>query len=132
MRYILWLALLGLIACGGNEATIPLDDQGNEDFQSFRQMYYTDSTFQLERTDFPLMGKDPQGVDSTFYWDVDNWRLLRLNDEDANIKRLNLLNFDGLMIERLVIQERFVIENKFSLIDGKWYLTEYSGVQSSQ
>lgn len=133
MRYLLLLYLLTLVACtSSNTANIPLDDNGMEDFQSFRQVYYTDSLFQLQRTEFPLSGRDPKGEQEHFYWEIDNWRYLKLSDDHPQVKRLPLLNLEGLMVERILLQDRFVIETKFSLIDGKWYLTEYSGVQAAR
>ena len=130
MRYLLFFYLLTLIACTSSETSnIQVDDAGNEDFQSFRQTYYTDSLFQLQRTEFPLSGRDPNGEQERFYWEMDNWRQLKLSDDNPQIKRLPLLNLEGLMVERILLQDRFIIETKFSLIDGKWYLTEYSGIQ---
>ena len=133
MRYLFFLGLLGLCSCSpSSNNAIATDDQGQEEFQSFRTVYYSDSLFQLERTEFPLSGKDPQGVDPNFYWDIDNWTMLRMVEENPQVRRLPLLNLDGLVIERLVVQERFLIESKFSRVDGKWYLTEYSGIQAQQ
>lgn len=132
MHYLLLCCLFLLGACSSsNTSNIALDENGNEDFQSFRQVYYTDSLFQLQRTEFPLNGRDPKGEQERFYWELDNWRQLKLSDDNPKIKRLPLLNLDGLMVERMVLQDRFLIETKFSLVDGKWYLTEYSGVQAS-
>lgn len=131
MRYLLLFYLLSLVACTTSDGpTIALDAAGNEDFQSFRQLYYTDSLFQLQRTEFPLNGRDPNGEQERFYWELDNWRQLKLSDDNPQIKRLPLLNLDGLMVEQIVLQDRFLIETKFSLINGKWYLTDYSGVQT--
>lgn len=133
MRYLLLFCLLALVACtSSNTAHIALDDDGNEDFQSFRQVYYTDSLFQLQRTEFPLSGRDPKGEQKHFYWEIDNWKHLKLSDDNPQVKRLPLLNLKNLMIERIVLQDRFMIETKFSLVDGKWYLTEYSGVQAAR
>lgn len=118
------------VACTPNsDHGISLDENGNESFVEFRDVFYNDSLFQLQRTEFPLSGTDPNGEDDNFYWEMDNWRILRLDANDPQIKLMPLLSLNQVMIERIVLQDRFLIESKFSLIDGKWYLTEYSGVK---
>lgn len=116
-----------LSSCGDG---LPTDDQGREDFKAFYEKYYADSVFQLQRTEFPLLGQDPEGKQDPFYWDVDNWVYLKPIEEDPSIKVLPLVDMETWMRERIVIQDRFYMEKQFSLIDNKWYLTSYSGINA--
>lgn len=114
-----------LIACSNDR---PTDDKGQESFKAFYDKFYTDSIFQLQRTEFPLLGKDPNGEQDPFYWDIDNWRYLKPIEESPQIKVLPIVDMETWMRERMIIQERFYMEKQFTLIDNKWYLTSYSGM----
>ena len=115
-----------LMACSND---LPTDDKGREDFKAFYEKYYADSIFQLQRTEFPMLGQDPKGEQDPFYWDIDNWPYLKPLEEDPNIQLLPLIDMETWMQERIVIHHRFVMEKQFTLIDNRWYLTSYSGMK---
>ena len=123
------LSILFLCSCGG-DGSIPLDDKGREDFQTFRDKFYQDSAFQMMRIEFPMMGSSPDGSNDRFLWDVDNWKVIKAidpNDEDIEVKPF--FDMGDVMRERIIVQKRFMIENLYSLVDNKWYLTQYSGIK---
>lgn len=119
------LCALLFFACGNG---LPKDDKGREDFLAFHEQFYKDSVFQLQRTEFPLLGKDPEGKQDPFYWDVENWQYLKPIKSEPTIKVLPFIDMETWMRERIIIQERFYIEKQFTLINNKWYLTSYSGI----
>lgn len=124
----LFLSFLFLYSCT-DSATIPLDEKGNEDFIAFHKKFYSDSLFQLQRIEFPMLGNNPNGDGGNFIWDIDNWQYKRaIIEKDEDIEQIPFVNLGGLIRERLLIQKRFMIENLFTLIDNKWYMTYYSGV----
>jgi hypothetical protein len=116
------------MACGGD--ALPKDDKGREDFFAFQQKFYSDSLFQLQRIEFPLAGTDPKGLDDEFYWDVDNWVQLRPVEASESIRILPVVDMETWMRERMIVQDRFYMEKQFTLIDGQWYLTSYSGMST--
>jgi hypothetical protein len=117
---------LFLIACG-NE--LPTDERGREDFEAFYKKYYADSLFQVQRTEFPLLGQDPAGEQDPFYWDINNWQYLKpIEADDSSVELLPIVDMDDWMRERIIIHQRFYIEKQFTLINNHWYLTSYSGV----
>ncbi|MGH1335734.1 MAG: hypothetical protein ACRBFS_06365 [Aureispira sp.] len=116
-----------LIACTDG---LPTDDKGREDFKAFHEQYYADSIFQLQRTEFPLLGQDPEGKQDPFYWDVENWRYLKPLEKDPSIQVLPIVDMETWMRERVIIQQHFLMEKQFTLIGNQWYLTSYSGMMS--
>lgn len=126
---LLLLSCIFLFSCTNN-SDIPLDDQGREDFHSFRQKFYTDSLFQLQRIEFPLLGANPDGSNAPFYWEIDNWKFKKNVDlESKEITMVPLLDMGDVMRERIIVQNRFMIESMFSLINNQWFLTQYSGIK---
>jgi len=117
--------MTSLMAC--NNKGLPLDDQGREDFITFHEKFYTDSAFQMSRIEFPLMGNDPEG--NPYLWEAETWKIQRAVEENNDIERIPFFDMDIVMRERILIQKRFMIQNLFSLVDNKWYLTEYSGLR---
>ena len=131
MRFILIILnislLLFLISCTDNKLT--LDDKGREDFQQFYDKFGSDSSFQRQRIEFPMLGNNPDGSSERFFWTEDNWviqRTINLDSEDITLEPI--LDMGDLIRVRLRIQNKFMVENLFSLINNKWFLTEYSGV----
>ncbi|BDS13702.1 hypothetical protein [Aureispira anguillae] len=124
-----FITCLFFYACTNNPS-IPLDEAGREDFQVFRARFYEDSLFQIQRIEFPLLGKNPDGSKEPFYWEVENWRFKKaVNLESEEITMVPLFDMGDVMRERIIVQNRFMIENLFSLINNKWYLTQYSGIK---
>lgn len=128
-HFFLFLLVVLCYACN-NSSELPLDDKGREDFIAFHNKFYSDSLFQLARIEFPLEGNNPDGSKEPFYWEIDTWKLQKAIDEDnPDIKRVPFYDMEDVMRERLIVQNRFMIENLFSLINNKWYMTRYSGIR---
>jgi hypothetical protein len=126
---IFTLSSLFFYTCGNSNKEIPLDDKGREDFISFHHKFYHDSTFQMFRIEFPLFGKNPDGSKERFLWDVDNWTVQKaVANDNEDVKFVPFYDMGDVMRERIIVQNRFMIENLFSLINNKWYLTSYSGI----
>lgn len=115
------------MACGSSNNALPLDEQGREDFRAFHAKFYADSAFQMARIEFPLMGNDPDG--NPYLWTEEAWKIQKTIEENDNIERVPFFDMDIVMRERIIVQKRFMIQNMFSLINNKWYLTEYSGLR---
>jgi hypothetical protein len=128
IKYFILFAVLCFYSCGG-DGEIPLDDKGREDFISFYDLFYRDSSFQMQRIEFPMLGNNPDGSTERFFWDEDNWTFQKGIDlEDKDVELVPFFDMEDVMRARIILQNRFMIENLFSLINNKWYLTEYSGV----
>jgi hypothetical protein len=128
--FLLFLTSLSFFACNSTDQSIPLGADGREDFLAFHTMFYADSAFQLQRIEFPLIGNNPDGSAEPFYWEIENWKFKKAIDAESNqIKVIPLYDMGTVMRERIIIQDAFMIQNMFSLINNKWYLTEYSGMR---
>ena len=128
IKHLLLFAVICLTSCGGDDK-LPLDDKGREDFISFYERFYRDSSFQMQRIEFPMLGNNPDGSTERFFWDEENWVYQKgIDPEDEDIKLVPFYDMEELMRARIILQNRFMIENLFSLINNKWYLTEYSGI----
>lgn len=124
---LLFILILQIIACADTHPTI--DKNGRENFLSFYEKFGTDSLFQMRRIEFPMIGTNPNGSDERFFWTEENWVLQRKIDEsNEDIQIQPILDMGDLVRVRLVIQQRFMVENLYSLINDKWFLTEYSGL----
>lgn len=116
-----------LFAC--NNASIPLDEKGREDFLHFYAQFGTDSLFQMQRIEFPMIGQNPNGSKERFFWNEENWvPQKKITSDNEQVQIQPFLDMGDLMRVRILIQQRFMVENLFSLINNKWILTEYSGV----
>lgn len=126
--FLLFLSSLLMFSCGGN-GELPLDEKGREDFVTFHQKFYQDSAFQMMRIEFPLLGNNPNGSKERFYWDTDNWKIQKaVAPENKDVVLIPFFDMEDVIRERVLIQNRFMIENLFSLINNKWYMTHYSGI----
>ncbi len=128
MKYLLLLLPFFFLACG-NPGDIPLDEAGNEKFESFHEKFYTDSSFQLVRIEFPMIKPPKDKTEERVFWTEDEWEILKKIDvEDSNIDR-QIYDMDGLVQEKIIVQKRFMIKLQYSLINQKWFLTSYSGIR---
>ncbi|MCH2021783.1 MAG: hypothetical protein MK207_04825 [Saprospiraceae bacterium] len=126
---LVFLCSFSLFSCQNSSDKLPLDTKGREDFISFHNKFYEDSTFQLKRIEFPMLGYNPDGSEERFYWDINNWNILKKVDpENEQVQFLPFYDMGDLMRSRIIIQNRFMIENLFSLINNRWYMTQYSGM----
>ena len=124
---LLFILIVQIIACVDTHPTI--DKNGRENFLSFYEKFGTDSLFQMRRIEFPMIGSNPNGSDERFFWTEENWILQRKIDEsNEDIQIQPILDMGDLVRVRLVIQQKFMVENLYSLINDKWFLTEYSGL----
>ena len=114
--------------CTHNNDPIKKDNANNEIFADFYEMFFTDSTFQLSRIEFPIMRNHQIVNNESHYWDIDNWQYLKkVNLLDERIERF-LYDLDGVIEENIIISKRFRIKNTYSLIDNQWFLTSYTGM----
>jgi hypothetical protein len=113
-----------------------------ESFDEFSKLFYSDSLFQINRIIFPLESDignshSNDSEDSTIHvWKKENWVMLKNNffkDSDSicsingeiykrRIRRTNILVIESIYIE----DSGFITTMKFSLRNGKWYLSDYT------
>ncbi|MFT5647910.1 MAG: hypothetical protein ACI976_002605 [Aureispira sp.] len=128
--FLLLLISLSFFACDSAEKTLLIDEDGRENFQAFRAKFYADSLFQVQRIEFPLLGNNPDGSAEPYLWEIENWKFKKAVDTKSdNIKMIPFYDMGDVVRERIIIQDAFMIQNMFSLINNKWYLTEYSGMK---
>jgi len=117
-----------------------------ENFEEFSKLFYSDSSFQVSRINFPLSGKYNIAVttsssnelgDSIIYeWNKDKWVMLKNtsfkgNDSilniDGEIYKRKIIKSDTLVIDSVSVEDSgFEIVKKFSLKATNWYLIYYS------
>ncbi len=130
MKYILFVILcLSILSCTDN-SSIPMDPRGREDFNVFHNKFYTDSLFQLQRIEFPMLGLSPNGEEQ-FIWTLENWQYLKPVIADGRDIDRQVVDMDNVMQERMLIQGKFMIQLMYALVDNKWYLTNYSGIRDA-
>lgn len=128
--FLLFLISLSFFSCDSAEKTLLFDEDGRENFQTFHAKFYADSLFQIQRIEFPLLGNNPDGSAEPFLWEIENWKFKKAVDiESDKIEMIPFYDMGDVIRERIIIQDAFMIQNMFSLIDNKWYLTEYSGMR---
>ena len=129
MKYIIVIiTILTVWSCGGADE-LPKDDRGREKFEFFHHKFFTDTTFQMSRIEFPMLGSSPNGRDDRFFWVEENWKIIKGVDENEKDVEREIYDMDNVMREKILIQDRFMIQLMYSLINDKWYLTEYSGIR---
>lgn len=112
-----------------------------ENFSEFYDKFYSDTTFQLTRTVFPLPGynsdidlqmpddfAEQMGVskDNEYYWEKEEWVFINTveDNDDTVVKQIE--KTDTLTTEKLVIPNSgFKIVRKFKPMKGNWYLAYY-------
>jgi hypothetical protein len=121
----LFLFLTILIMGCGNESK-QTNVSTKENFNEFFQKFYNDSAFQRSRIQFPLAGINTDSMemdDTIYYWQESKWTMLH-DESDAPGIQKEICQNDSLSIVRFYINDSgFLIEAKFSLIKGRWYLT---------
>lgn len=111
-----------------------------ENFEEFYSKFYSDSTFQINRIEFPLKGYNSDFDDGIpddvreelsmkpqeeFMWKKNEWEMLK-NVNDENLKK-ELNKSDTLVVERIYKEASgYEILRKFKPINNKWYLIYYS------
>jgi hypothetical protein len=128
--FLVLLISLSFFACDSAEKPLLIDEDGRENFQDFHAKFYADSLFQVQRIEFPLLGNNPDGSTDPYLWEIENWKFKKAVDTKSDkIKMIPFYDMGDVVRERIIIQDAFMIQNMFSLINNKWYLTEYSGMK---
>lgn len=96
-----------------------------EDFASFYARFLTDSTFQMERTRFPLPGQKftAEVADSAYRWQRTDWQMLREPQLDATYFTRNLTVSDTLVTDEIAgVDSGFYFRMDYRPMDKKWHL----------
>ena len=105
--------------------------KGLENFEEFNKLFHTDSVFQLSRVNFPIEGKLIDGFDRQS-WTTKNWELMKIPvSEKASLSDYRHLvkKNDKIVIEKFWIDNSgIIIERRFRIVDGKWFLVYYNDV----
>ena len=111
-----------------------------EDFNKFIQLFYSDSSFQMSRINFPLKGTHYRNNGGDFElkklsnWKKEEWKIIKnifpnkdsitVIDRDTYKRRISKTN--------TLVTENIFIENsgynrllKYAIKNGKWYLIYY-------
>lgn len=126
--YFLVISFLFVLGCSSNNTRIEVDENGNESFSSFYNYFYSDSSFQLGRIEFPMLRNERTMDNETPYWEMTNWEYLKKVDVDNDQIERFLYDLDGVIEENIIISRKFRIKNTYTLIDNQWFLTSYSGM----
>ena len=130
---LLIILLLSFSSCVNKQRTNTTVGLKEEDFNSFIKVFYSDSLFQISRIIFPItleFSDTSRIVRNKGIWKMLRDTYFKQNDSIAII--------DGeiykrkLTVNKSQAQDYFYIENsgffitiKFSLKEGKWYLSDY-------
>jgi hypothetical protein len=144
IKFLLMISMMFLLGnCGynfkhKNKDCLSTKKMFNENINSFRELFFSDSTFQISRIIFPL--ESDRGSISTNNEDIHpynkkNWIMLRSNyfkDNDS------IENIEGQIFKRRIRKDNnyyeesvfiedsgFSITMKFKQIGGKWHLVDY-------
>jgi hypothetical protein len=118
------LILLGLVvmALGCRSSNIK---GGREDFNVFYEKFLTDSSFQMERIQFPLPGikAGEEGEDSTYHWTKEEWVMLKKPEIESTEFKRNLQVSDTLATDEIFTENSgFYFKTVYEPIKRKWYL----------
>lgn len=127
-RLLIALTLLSvcLVGCSNANQEIKQNDTISiEDFNMFLSRFETDSVFQKERIQFPLVVKRNE-VDSEEYKKdripVADWRYVNFNQE--KYFKLVTEKADSSYVVNVQIEDSGVwVDHIFTRIDGRWFLT---------
>jgi len=97
----------------------------SEDFYAFYDRFLTDSTFQMERVQFPLQGlKFTEGNDSTHTWYREDWMMLKEPQLDGTPFERDLqLMGDTLATDEIRMDNSgFYFKMVYEPVKRKWHL----------
>lgn len=116
---ILLLALV--LAFGCRSANIK---GAREDFDAFYERFLTDSSFQMERIQFPLPGiKAGEEEDSTYHWTREEWVMLKKPEIEGTEFKRNLQVSDTLATDEIFTENAgFYFKMVYEPIKKKWHL----------
>lgn len=118
-RGLLVLLLLGTACRSAKVGT------AKEDFSEFYQQFLTDSSFQMQRVQFPLPGQKitAEVQDSSYQWTEDEWIMLKEFELDPTQFERNLQVTDTLATDEIYTPGAgFYFKMVFEPIKRKWYL----------
>lgn len=104
-----------------------------DEFKQFYDKFNTDTTFQMQHIQFPLLGL-PSDVDSAtvvnqdYYYTADTWVKHKPIDFSKNeFKQEFQIMSDRMIVERVYKQDNtYMVERRFAKIsDNQWYLIYY-------
>ncbi len=96
-----------------------------ENFDAFYESFLTDSTFQMERVQFPLQGlRFGEEEDSTHTWFREEWIMLRKPQlEGTEFERNLLVMGDTLATDEIMLKNSgFYFKMVFEPVKKKWHL----------
>lgn len=125
ISFLVLLAALFFASCGDG-GNIPVDANGQENFEAFYKRFHEDTLFQFQRIEFPLAGVGSDGNPKV--WDEDGWVYLKAVDpknEDVKIYRETEPEF---VKERMILQDALMMERNFTYDKAtkKWLMTYYT------
>lgn len=102
-----------------------------ESFDDFNKRFHSDSTFQLSRVAFPIGGQYVDGS-KRYKWTAKNWQLMKQPvsaKTNTTEYKHSLTRTPAIVVEKFWIENSgFMIERRFELKNGKWYLTYFEDV----
>lgn len=101
-----------------------------DDFHTFYDHFHTDSTFQLERTQFPLSGlaksTDSTKVAEEIKWQKNDWIIHRPFDNQNGTFERVFTNIGGIISEQISANNGlFTLEKRYAKLSGEWHLIYY-------
>ena len=101
-----------------------------DDFYPFYDQYHTDSTFQMNRTLFPLKGiaksADTTKIAEDVMWKADEWILHKPFDSHNGTFERVFTNIGGVITESISANEGlFTLEKRYAKLGGEWHLIYY-------
>lgn len=101
-----------------------------DDFHAFYDSYHSDSTFQMERTLFPLNGltqsSDSTKVAEEVVWQKEEWILHKPFDSQNGTFERTFTNIEGIITEYISANNgMFSLEKRYARLAGQWHLIYY-------
>lgn len=120
------LILLGvvLLAFGCRSSNLK---GARENFDVFYEKFLTDSSFQMQRIQFPLpgirAGEENEEQDSTYYWTKEEWVMLKKPEIEGTEFKRNLQVSDTVATDEIFTEDSgFYFKTVYEPIKRKWYL----------
>ena len=135
-RILLLLTSLGLLQTACQKTTPPLEGEAaaveEADFDTFYQLFHSDSLYQMAHIQFPLQGVSsrPEDHGTGFRWGKEDWRMHRSFDASSSFRSEFTSLGDDLVIENIVHKNgQYGMERRFSRLGGdEWYLIYYAAL----
>lgn len=122
---LLLALLLGVAASSCRSTRASRSAVADEAFAPFYARFLTDSTFQVERTQFPLPGQKftEEVADSAYRWQRADWQMLREPQLDSTYFTRNLSVSDTLVTDEIAGKDSgLYFRMDYRPVDKKWHL----------